>query len=287
MMVFSTQLSPLLVMLVSTLLCLLSVDAFALPAFHRPAVAVTPKSRLFAEQESLTFQATFTATSDQIGTENKDELRAFFMSKTCRDHFFSAGGSRKISDEPLTPELEQHWNDACTAHYGAASRPEKGDVVVATESDVQFPGLTMKNKVYNGMKLLENGDFPTYTILLIAEKKRVFGARPVVWLFNQLTGNDAEKEDTFSAPSGMAQSKIYVVEEESGYFINFDCEIEITVKFPKWVVKILPVSKEKMEEQGSASVKKAVGNDISKCVESANDAFLNWQKAESKAAASS
>jgi hypothetical protein len=290
---FSWQLPLSLVMVLAMAqhgLLVAVVESFTQPAFHPQRAATTaagdPQSRLFLEKETLKFEANFTLQSDQLGSNKKDELRAWVQSKTCRNHFLSAGGTTPISEVPLTPELEQLWTEACAGHYGADSRPEKNDVVIVSETVIQFPGLKMENSVYSGVKLLEQGDYPAYRSILIAEKQRVFGAAPIVWIFNQLTGNSAKKDDAFTRPMGMAKSNISILQEENSHYIKFDCNIQVAVKFPKVLVKIMPTSKEKMEEQGNAAVKKAVEKDVKKCVESASAAFLSWQMSETKANAS-
>lgn len=255
---------------------LFAVDSFPLNSRANDAV-VNSKSRSSDEKETLNFEAILSVTSGPLGTEKKDELIAWMNSKQCRNHFLSAGGSRKLSEDSLTPELEQLWKDACDVFYGVDCLPEKGDAVVVSETVIAFPGLMLENSVYSGIKLLKKGNFPAYQTVLIAEKQRVYGLAPVVWIFNQLTGNSAKKDDQFGPPSGKAKSMISIIEEKASFCVHFDCVVQVEVKFPKVLVKIMPMSKEKMEQQGSASVTKAVEKDVAKAVQSAIDAFLSWR----------
>ena len=43
---------------------------------------------------------------------------------------------------------------------------------------------------------------------------------------------------------------------------SIEASLEVIVKFPSLLLKVMPVSKKKAEEQGSASVLKAIGKDI-------------------------
>ena len=160
-----------------------------------------------------------------------------------------------------------------------------------------------------------------YHTLLIAEQRQAMGPAPLVWLYNQLTGgeskrikqqqqsitegipSDGELETSSSKSSnsrtgeasGYAISRIYIMEErpdsdgtaaagEYYYKIGFECTVEVMVQFPRLLLKLLPVSKEKMEQQGSLSVKKAVEKDILKAIESTTQAFDEWKATTTSAA---
>jgi hypothetical protein len=255
-----------------------------LEAFHASIpghkAAITPNQiRLYAEKETLKFVANIVASSSPLATVTKYDLNNFLKTTTCRDHFLSAGGTTNCIEEILTSELQQFWSDECFSHYGLDLLPGVGDTIVASESIVRFPGLKMVNTVYSGVKLVVAGDIsPSYQIILVAEKKRVVGAPPVVWLFNQLTGHSSELEDIIRPPSARVQSSIFTTDTESGPCFTFDCRAEIIITFPKLLVKILPTTKEKMEEQGTASVKKTIEHDISKATKTVNEVFYEWSK---------
>jgi hypothetical protein len=151
---------------------------------------------------------------------------------------------------------------------------------VKSESTVQFPGLKMVNLVYSGVKARSKDDLPYYDIILVGERKRVFGAPPIVWLYNSLTGHSAEKEGVLRSPSARVQSVISVTDKEFGPCFCFDCNVVIVVEFPKAVMKFLPFSKEKMEEQGTASVRKAVEKDIVNALDSINKVYFDWLTAD-------
>lgn len=52
--------------------------------------------------------------------------------------------------------------------------------------------------------------------------------------------------------------------------------LEVDVSFPKVLLRILPVSKEKAEEQGSQSILKTIEKDSGPALESFKDAYLEY-----------
>jgi hypothetical protein len=228
------------------------------------------KTVIFAAKERLVFPASIVETTAPLDSASAKEIEAFFTS------FLSAGGTTKVTEQERTPQLDEFWVQCCDEYYGEASLPEGDDTVVASETSIQFPGLKMTNLVYCGVKLFmgkEAADncLPYYETVLIAQKQTVRGAPPVVWIFNQLTGS--------SPSNGHSKTRISLQRTLNGeYTIGVDCKIEIAVEFPRLLLKILPASKEKVEEQGGVAVQKAVSKDIGKCVDGINDTFTLWKK---------
>ena len=228
------------------------------------------------ENEKLKFAVNITATSDPIENVTVNQLGQFLLTTICRDVFLSAGGKTQCIEESISMEFEQLWTAECQSHYGPEMLLESGDALVKSESAVQFPALKMVNVVYSGVKARSKGNLPYYDIILIGERKRVFGAPPIVWLFNKLTGHSAEKEDLLRPPSARVQSTISVEDKELGPCFCFDCSAEIVVEFPKALMKFAPVSKEKMEEQGTVAVRKAIEKDIFQALNSVNKVYVDW-----------
>ncbi len=233
-----------------------------------------------AETERLTFAVDILATSDPLGNVTIDELRNFLSTTTCRDCFLSAGGKTQCNEEPISTELQQLWEAGCESYYGPEMLPNSGDALVKSESTVQFPGLKMVNVVYSGVKARSKDNLPYLSIILVAERKRVFGAPPIVWLFNKMTGHSKEKEDVLLSPSARVQSVVSVVDNELGPCFRFDCNAEIIVEFPKAVMKFIPASKDKIEEQGTEAVKKSIEKDIRYALECINDVYFDWVNAD-------
>jgi hypothetical protein len=239
------------------------------------------RSRLFAEKETLNFIANIETTSTSLDSVNIDVFTRFLKTTVCRNHFLSAGGTSKCVEVDLSPELEDLWRDSCIS-YNLDVLPSGGDAVVIGESSLQFPGLKMVNNVYTGVKLVEGDYRPFYKFLLIGERRKVYGPPPLVWLFNQMTGNSAENEDVVKPATTKVLSTLSIADSSDSVCFTFACNAEVVVEFPKFLLKILPASKEKMEEQGTASIKKAIERDIDKAVSTVNDAFFEWMALENE-----
>ena len=105
----------------------------------------------------------------------------------------------------------------------------------------------------------------------------VSGAPPVVWLFNKLTGTDTQGE--YNPPTGKVETSVTVVpvDNDGGYALRFLCNVEIVTEVSKSLLKILPASKEKIQEQGSVSVSKTIEKDVRSSLESVLNAYKEWK----------
>ena len=122
------------------------------------------------------------------------------------------------------------------------------------------------------MKYLEESDEsnhtnkPEYQLVFIKDSPIVKGPSVLVWIYNQLTGSNkptkddgTEKEQTVRAFSRFSYE---AAPDGKSFVFSVQSKLEVIVKFPSLLLKIMPVSKEKAEEQGSESVLKAMGKDI-------------------------
>jgi len=120
---------------------------------------------------------------------------------------------------------------------------------------------------------------PEFQLTFIKDSQKVTGPRFLVFIFNKLTGRDEGKEgkDGGGGGSGGGEGKEQAVTSFSRFFAEQSSETEATfvietsldiaIKFPSLLMKILPVSKEKAEEQGSASVIKTLVKDTGASLE--------------------
>lgn len=224
-------------------------------------------------KEKLAFHADISISSDPLPERiTKEDALAYLRDSKTRNMLLSAGGSRPVHEVPMSDELEQLWKDCCE-DYGSEYLPEDGDIILACDSITQFPGVKLVTTVYSGVKkATSESETVQYTFLLVGEEQSVSGV--LTGLFNKLTGND-KKGDSLK-PSGRAKSAVSVIEtQENRLAFNFDASIEINVEFPAFLLKIMPVSKEKAEAQGSASISKAISKDAHKAVTGAYESFLN------------
>lgn len=242
------------------------------------------RTALNAEKETITFSAVFDLMSDTLPTTDENEAYTFCRSKHCRDHFLSAGGKSNVIEVEWSDALASKWRAAADKSYGIESLPNltEGDCLVACTTSSSFPPLKLMNTAYCGVKILEDSNrVPIYKVYLVADKRTPVGPAPAVWIYNKLNG--ADSDDEFSPTNGNAITSVSVKKgNDGGYAIHFTCKIEIVLEFPKLLLKILPASKEKIEEQGSASIKKSIEKDINFALMTTKEAFHSW-KSQSEA----
>lgn len=253
--------------------------AFIVPI--KPRINFERRSRIAAalNKETLTFSADFAFVSEPFFVADRSDVISFFKKDETRDLLLSAGGKRSAEAVTLTPELIEMWKICCNTFYGPESLPGENDIAIAAVSDIQFPGLKMITTVCSGSKALStrsNEDLPMYEFVLIADKFEVQGAAPVVWIFNKLTGSKAEDSQEFGLTKTRARSRVSLIEtENSNYAFQFALEMQVKVEFPKVLVKIMPTTKEKMEEQGSNAILKAVKQDIIDAITETRNSFVS------------
>ncbi len=226
-------------------------------------------------KETLQFGVSCCESSEPLpGT--RQEVERFFHSTACLDHFLSAGGTKPCRHLDFDDTLRDLWNVAC--EQDAEIRlPQDGDTVIATTNSLQFPGMLMENTVYSGIPAdsqKTTAKSNQMNFFLIAEEQTLVGARPVVWLYHKLTGGPPAAAGPHP-PKAHARSKLVLTNNQT---IVIEASVQITVEFPSTLLKLLPMSKEKVQEQGSASVSKTVVKDIAKSVETIGQAYQQWKE---------
>jgi hypothetical protein len=235
--------------------------------------------------ETLVFTGDFVHLSEPIPKSRRSELAAFMRRDEARNLLLSVGGKRPATKRELSKDLLDLWVESCSDDdgYGESSLPDPDvDEVISSESVVNFPGLKLTSVIYSGTKLRagtgsSDETLPSHEFVMVAEQQRVEGPPPMVWLYRKLTGIDKGSERAPKLSKGRARSRVSIVETDDGtaLALAFATELQIRVDFPRFLVKALPATKEKMEEQGSAAVLKTVSQDIKDAVAATRDAFLS------------
>lgn len=257
--------------LVSLGYCSLSANAFVLRTqSSRQPLAL----QLVDNKETLTFSVEYTVISDPISVDRKEEFLELFETNEICQSLLSSGGKRKVQESPLSPVFESYWDDISQTTHPLFVRGGDSSLFF-TDTDSKFPGVTLFSTVCNGCNLIRDvAGRPKYEFLLLAEKQSVSGAAPVVWLFNKLTGRSKESKEEFLKTSNEVKSVASIVDSGDSVALKFVVDAKIFVVFPKSLMKILPTSKEKMEEQGSASMRSTIVRDVDDAVAGAVNTFL-------------
>ena len=240
------------------------------------------------DSSSLVFHTDCTLRSDPLPHHHhldKQALFSFFQQESTRNLLVSGGGRRPCRQVPVTPQIQTLWKKACDAYYGPERLPQPNDVAMATETEASFPGFTFQTLVLNGCKLLHNNSnnnkatttsSPCYEFCLIGDCKTLRGSPPIVWLVQKLTGHKPQKD--FQLSETRAISRVSIVDNQ------FQIEIQFTtiVHFPKLFLRLLPASKEKVEERGTQSVTRAVMKDAGDALSAVREAWLQQIKSVDK-----
>jgi hypothetical protein len=115
---------------------------------------------------------------------------------------------------------------------------------------------------------------PQHVLLLLQEDFQVQGPPPLVWIFEQLTGAQ-NKQQQQHTHHGMFRYWAESISKDRVIFRS-ETQAEIGFEFPSLLLKILPVPKEVIEEQGNASLKKSMERDVSAGMEKLREAYLRW-----------
>lgn len=223
---------------------------------------------------SLVFQGEISVTSDPIDAP-KNELEAFLAAEGNRDLILSLGGKRPLYKLEKSEEMMLFWKEACDRMYGPSCQPEEGDDLLASESSFNFPGLRLVTTVAMAVKTRKSSSqSPGCEIFVLAEKKEPRGPAPLVWVFNTLTGANKQNATSFQGAQSQISSKLSVASRDNGSAFAYHVNVRITTEFPSFLLRILPVTKEKAEEQGTNAVMKVISKDVNDAMVIAREAFL-------------
>eukprot|EP00545_Synedropsis_sp_CCMP1620_P001483 CAMPEP_0119005374 /NCGR_PEP_ID=MMETSP1176-20130426/1673_1 /TAXON_ID=265551 /ORGANISM="Synedropsis recta cf, Strain CCMP1620" /LENGTH=303 /DNA_ID=CAMNT_0006957163 /DNA_START=192 /DNA_END=1103 /DNA_ORIENTATION=+ len=236
-------------------------------------------SKEVKDEASLKFVCDSVYTSEPFPTATPQKILEFFQQPAQRNCMVTAGNQREAEMIETTPNLLEDWRASCRA-CGATGEPDSSDVVLKVSTGgIKFPGLTLTSNAYVGGKLLEPptsdsaDDYPVYEFLLIKDEQSVTGFKPAVWLFNKLTG--ADNADGGKKEMPISLTHVTAVQQD-GQNMIFQSSTKFTIKvsFPKLLLRLLPVSIEKAEEQGSAAISKALDKDLTNAMKVLREGFL-------------
>lgn len=200
----------------------------------------------------------------------------FFRNPLHRDCLISAGGIRETKTLPTTDELLEKWKRQALS-LGAAE-PERSDAILEVKvGGIRFPGITLESASIVGSKLLipiQPNMFPSYEFVLIADKRQATGLRPFVWVYEKLTGEGDKERKRDTAPTSLSRVTVEQVKGDEGVTFRIETFLEVRIKFPAFLLKILPVTKQKAEAQGSQGIAKLIKSDIDIAMAKFRDLYI-------------
>lgn len=223
----------------------------------------------------LVFRADYVKESRPAPATSQEAMIEFFRNPIHRNCLISAGNKRETSSVPTTKELLEKWKKRALSLK--AAEPEVSDTIIKIRlGGMRFPGIILESTSLIGTKVLipsESNAFPSYEFLLIQDKRQATGLKPLVWIYDQLTG--AGKKEREKDTARISLSRVTVQESEHNKTITFKIEtfIQIRINFPAFLLKILPVKKEKAEAQGSQGIAKVIKHDIDSAMAKFRDLY--------------
>ena len=241
---------------------------------------------------------------------NEKRILAFFQDPEKRDIIFSKGSGNPVQKVPMTPDLYQEWRTRCsimkTNCGGANQKQPLADVeMLSIESTVSLiPGLSIKAISIMGCRLLiePHSSFPMYELTLIKDEYVPVGAKPLVWVFNQITGNNhkhrkssrsGSSPSTTTATSNRQTQAVTRIsihrsslpeidsknnsnnhhDDNDNLFVRYYGHVKVSCCFPARLVKMLPMSKASLEAKVSRSIKKQIERESRICLDPFRDAM--------------
>ena len=212
----------------------------------------------------------------QASDDDGKSLAAFFSVDSHRD-LLMRGVSNVVEPMEANKELMERWTVEAK-RVGAVPPEEEDALLQVTTAGIQFPGLKILSVATIGAKLIvdDESGYPVHEFTLVKDTIRAEGPRPIRFIFNKLTATrdeEAKEQTTHSLTRTTATSA--GSDDQMITFIS-SSYLEVDVSFPKVLLRILPVSKEKAEEQGSQSILKTIEKDSGPALESFKDKYLEY-----------
>jgi len=241
----------------------------------------------------LKFQASTNYATEPRSTstpESMQYLQDFLFQDEHRDMILAGADSQNKIQVLHHPDIELYrlWQIETRREPNLVA-PSVGDAILrVTTHGIHFPGLTLKTVATVGCKQVMTEDtHPCLQITLIQDELQAEGPEPLVWVFHQLTGTG---ESSFFSPFSLLRGNNSQADQQrrthSTNVITAECDKEslsiifrsvaklsIDVSFPSMLLRILPVSKEMAESQGSDAINKVVNRDIGPSLEALKNKY--------------
>lgn len=224
----------------------------------------------------LLFLAQKTYLSEKIMSYGNDEediktkMQSFFQQQLTIQTLL--GGANENEVIQLSPGKTAELLDGTQSKFDA--------VYTVTTDGIQFPGLKLTSKASIGtsQKDTTNDTFPCLQLIFIKDEQKVEGTKLSCWIFNKLTGGDKRNGDEEQTTSATTLITITTDGVENGFMIQVDTKLQVKVKFPAILLKILPVSKAKAEEQGTLSLEKVLDKDFNAVLPRLSSQLTTWMQ---------
>lgn len=119
---------------------------------------------------------------------------------------------------------------------------------------------------------------PSYQFVLVKDSTYAEGNRVFVWFFNRATGKDKRRDN--EAMTQSLNTIRAVPAENDGIAFEANACLRVQVKFPSFLMKVIPNGKEKTEQIGGESLRKVLEEDIPVALDGFKQEYIRWLEAE-------
>jgi hypothetical protein len=268
-------------------------------------------SKLFPDdqsnQEDLVFEGTFEYQSDLLPpsiTSSPSDLMQFFLKPENRDLVIKGGGN-PCEVIPPTPALYDEWKR--NSKIVQSSLPDgQNEEILVVYSDVHLvPGLSINAVTYTGCKVLTEPHtaLPYYEFTLVKEDYQGKGSRPMLWVFDKVTGKHSNNSKKILRPAESSEinyhddntnnngqenkSRTYALSrvsikhdtKQDGYRVHYYGHVKVVSELPKRMLRILPLPKRTVESKVSQSIVTQLEREGIQSVDKFAKALGNWTQA--------
>ena len=258
------------------------------------ASTVTAPAAFTSDPSALTFSGQIVKSSQPLvsnSAEERAQLIDFFKSTNARNTLF-VSDAPPVPIHPVSPQLVRSWQ-AEAQRLGAAlpddsASDDQQTVMQLCSNGISFSGLVVETTVLCGAKLIPDAGegLPAYEFTMIQDSTQARGPRLLMWIYNQVMGlvGNSNNNSRQKMPPKTTTSlcRIRLAEESNGGLgIHFESSFQVQMKLPSFLLKVLPVSKSRAEQQGSAAVTGFVQKGVVDSMQRFEQTFAEYQKQQS------
>ena len=195
-----------------------------------------------------------------VPLSDKEYLIDFFKSDKARNTLF-VSDAPPVPITPIPARLFHDWQtEALRLGVAVPSKEEasKQNIVQLCSNGISFSGLHVETTVFCGSKLIEHDEttgLPAYELTMISDKTQARGPKLLLWIYNQVMGSVVSSSTSDSnTKTTTSLCRVSLVEKQGGLALSFESSFQVKTKFPSFLLKVLPISKERAEQQGSSAV---------------------------------
>ena len=236
----------------------------------------------------LNFEGTFAtkATTSLPTPANRQQLLTFFRDHR---HLFLKGGDNPTTQIPPTWELCEQWQMQSKNVPSITNPPTSPQdaVIVTVKSTVPIiPGLAIHAVSYLGCQLELNPKtlLPYYEFTLLREEYVPHGIRPMIWMFNSLTGGansnphaNANTKNNSRQTYGLCRVSMEpALEDHTKMAMHYFGFCKVSCRIPRRLLSILPVTPAKAQERVGAAIVQQLERECLQSIQKVQAVLERW-----------